>query len=68
MQQEVNYEQTEDDFGYDGELPYFFSPSITKKRTINGKTYIIRSYFAGKKDFQETITQLAVRQAHKDVR
>ncbi len=66
MQQELNYEQTIDE--YDGELPYFFSPSITKKRTIGKKTYIIRSYFAGKKDFQETIKQLAVKQAYNDVR
>lgn len=66
MQQELNYEETID--GFDGELPYFFSPSFTKKRTIGKKTYIIRSYFTGKKDFQETIKQLAVKQAHKDVR
>ncbi len=66
MQQELNYEETIDEF--EDELPYFFSPSITKKRTINGKTYIIRSYFVGKKDFQETIKQLAIKQAYKDVR
>ncbi len=56
MQQKLNYEETIDEF--EGELPYFFSPSITKRRMVNGKTYIIHSYFAGKKDFQETIKQL----------
>ncbi len=66
MQQELNYEETIDEF--EGELPYFFSASITKKRTIKGKTYIIRSYFAGKKDFQETIKQLAIKQAYNNVR
>ncbi len=66
MQQELNYEETIDEF--EGELPYFFSASITKKRTINGKTYIILSYFVGKKDFQKTIKQLAIKQAYKDVR
>ncbi len=66
MQQKLNYEESIDEF--EGELPYFFSPSITKRRMVNGKTYIIRSYFAGKKDFQETIKQLAIKQAYKDVR
>lgn len=47
---------------------YLFSPSVMKKRTINGKTYIIRSYFAGKKDFAKVMTQLAMRQAYKDMR
>lgn len=66
MQQELNYEETID--GFDGELPYFFSPSITKKKTIGKKNYLIRSYFTGRKDFQETIKQLAVKQAYDDVR
>ncbi len=44
---------------------YIFSPSVTKTRTINGKTYIVRSYFAGKKDFAKVMTQLAIRQAYK---
>jgi len=46
MQQELNYEETID--GFDGELPYFFSPSITKKKTIGKKNYLIRSYFTGR--------------------
>ena len=63
MQQGVNYE-IQDEF--DGEEPYFFSPSITKKRTIHGKTYIVRSYFKGGKDFEKTMQRLAVRQAYKN--
>ena len=43
---------------------YFFSPSITKTRTVNGKIYTIRSYFAGDKDFNKTVTELAVKQAY----
>ena len=65
MNQEVNYEQTEDEFVFDGKKPYFFAPSITRTRTINGKTYTIRSYFAGDKDFHEVIKRLAVKQAYK---
>ncbi len=62
MNKEVNHGLEEK---FEGKLPYFFAPSITKTRTINGKTYIVRSYFAGNKDFAEVITQLAIRQAYK---
>ena len=64
MQNEVRNEieeQIEDEF----EGLYIFSPSITKTRTINGKTYTVRSYFKGGKDFNETIKRLAVKQAYK---
>lgn len=68
MDQELNYEQTENEFVFGGKEPYFFSPSITRTRTINGKTYIIRSYYIGGKDFAETIENLAIKQAYKNVR
>lgn len=45
---------------------YSFKPSISKRRALNGKSYIIRSYFAGGNDIQEAVTQLAVKQAYKD--
>lgn len=67
MQQQVlNHEEIIDEF--DGKEPYFFSPSITKKRTVNGKTYTVRSYYLGGKDFNETIKQLAAKQAYKNAR
>lgn len=66
QEQEFNYEETIEQFG--GELPYFFSSSITKKRTIRGKTYIVRRYFVGGKDFNETVKNLAVKQAYKKMR
>jgi len=66
MQQELNYEETNDE--YDGDMPYFFSPSITKTRTVKGKTYIVRSYFTGGKDFNETVKRLAQKQAYKHKR
>lgn len=64
MQNEVRNEieeQIEDEF----KGLYIFSPSITRTRTINGKTYTVRSYFKGGKDFNETIKRLAVKQAYK---
>ena len=60
VRNEIN-EQIEDEF----EGLYIFSPSITRTRTINGKTYTVRSYFKGGKDFNETIKRLAVKQAYK---
>lgn len=39
--------------------------SVTKKKIVKGKTYIVRSTFAGKKDFAKTIQQLAIKQAYK---
>jgi len=47
---------------------YSFSPSITEQKTINGKTYIVRRYFAGNKDFAKTFEQLAIRQANNNAR
>lgn len=45
---------------------YLFSQSIGKQRTVGGKTYYIRSYFKGGKDFNETVERLAVKQATKN--
>lgn len=42
---------------------YMFAPSIGKRRTVDGKTYIVRSYFAGGKDFERAMERLAARQA-----
>lgn len=56
------------DYEFEGEVPYFFLSSITKRRTIKGKSYIVRSYFKGGKDFNETLKRLAVKQAYKDAR
>ena len=43
---------------------YTFSPSISKRRMVGGKTYYVRSYFTGEKDFHETVKRLATRQAY----
>lgn len=68
MQQQINYEVIDGETVFDGETPYFFAPSITKKRTVNGKSYAVRSYFKGGKDFNETVKRLAVKQAYKQAR
>ncbi len=56
-------EETQDLF--DGMEHYTFSPSISKRRMFRGKTYYVRSYFTGGKNFNETITRLAAQQAYK---
>ena len=47
---------------------YFFAPSISCRRTIKGKTYLVRRIFTGEKDFRKTMEQLAVNQAYLEVR
>lgn len=69
MHQQINYEVIDGEIVFDnGETPYFFAPSITKRRTVNGKNYTVRSYFKGGKDFNETVKRLAVKQAYKQAR
>lgn len=65
MQQQVNNEQKNE---FNGELPYIFLPSISRTRKIGEKSYIVRSYFKGGKDFDETVKRLAVKQAYKQAR
>lgn len=67
MQQQETTENEDlcDEYGF--EEHYSFSPSITKKRTVSGKTYTVRSYYVGGKDFNETVKRLATKQAYKQV-
>ena len=39
---------------------YIFSPSISKRVTVGGKSYYVRRYFKGGKDFERTMENLAV--------
>ena len=41
---------------------YFFSPSISKRKTVGKKTYYVRRFFTGGKDFEKTMERLAVQQ------
>lgn len=52
----------------DFENNYFFSPSISKRKTVGKQTYYVRRYFRGGKDFERTMERLAVNQANKVAR
>ena len=47
---------------------YFFSPSISKRKQVDGKTYYVRRYFRGGKDFEKTMKSIAVQRTTKNVR
>lgn len=41
---------------------YQFFPSISKRKNIGGKTYFVRRYFNGDKDFEKSMQSLASQQ------
>lgn len=47
---------------------YFFSPSISKRKSMGGKTYYVRRYFRGGKDFGKTMETLATNKINKNAR
>lgn len=47
---------------------YFFSPSISNRKTVGGKAYFVCRYFKGGNDFEKTMETLAVNQVNKAVR
>ena len=42
---------------------YQLFPSISKRKNIGGKTYFVRRYFNGDKDFEKSMQSLASQQA-----
>ncbi len=68
QQQELNYEDINNEADFDGELPYTFSPSISVRKNVDGKTYYVRRFFKGGKDFEKTMQSLAVKQIYKNMR
>lgn len=48
---------------YEGNC-YLFSPSISKRRSVGGKSYYVRRYFKGGQDFEKTMERLAVKQSY----
>lgn len=40
---------------------YSFKPSISRQKTIGGKSYYVRRYFKGDKDFAEVMERLATK-------
>lgn len=47
---------------------YFFSPSISNRKTVGGKAYYVRRYFRGGKDFEKTMETLALQHTIKNAR
>ena len=45
------------------ENSYFFSSSIGRRKNVDGKSYFVRGYFKGDKDFEKTMEDLAIHHA-----
>ncbi len=43
---------------------YLFSPSVSQRRKVAGKSYYVRRYFKGGQDFEKTMERLAVKQSY----
>lgn len=40
---------------------YSFAPSISRQKTVGNKSYYVRRYFKGDKDFETAMQQLAIK-------
>ena len=47
---------------------YIFSPSIGRKKNGGGKTYHVKRYFNGDRDFEMSMRELATKQVNKTAR
>jgi len=47
---------------------YIFSPSIGRKKNVGGKTYNVKRYFNGNRDFETSMKELAAKQVNKNAR
>ena len=43
---------------------YIFSPSIGRKKNVDGKIYHVRRYFNGNRDFEISMKELATKRAN----
>ncbi len=68
QEKEVDEIIEDEEYEFEGELPYCLLPSVTKTISVGGKVYTVKSYFKGGKDFRKTVKQLAVKQAFTNVR
>ena len=62
----TNRHETYDSIDDYEENCYLFSQSIQRQRIIGGKSYHVRSYFKGGKDFEKTVERLATKQSNKN--
>ena len=63
VRQQTFYKSEED---YE-ENCYLFSQSIQRQRIVSGKSYYVRSYFAGGQDFEKTVETLASKRANNKI-
>lgn len=47
---------------------YIFSPSIGRKKNVGAKTYHVKRYFNGDRDFEMSMRELATKQVNKTAR
>ena len=47
---------------------YIFSPSIGRKKNVGGKTYRVKRYFNGDRDFEAAMKKFATNNYYKNVR
>lgn len=47
---------------------YLLFPSISKRKNVGGKTYFVRRYFNGDKDFEKSMQSLASQHTFKNKR
>lgn len=47
---------------------YLLFPSISKRKNIGGKTYFVRRYFNGDKDFEKSMQNLASKHTFENKR
>ena len=47
---------------------YIFSPSIGRKKKVGGKTYNVKRYFNGNRDFETAMKKFATNNYYKNVR
>ena len=52
----------------DFENCYIFSPSIGRKKNVDGKIYHVRRYFNGNRDFEASMKQFAANDYYKNGR
>lgn len=52
----------------DFENCYIFSPSIGRKKSVGGKTYYVKRYFNGERDFETSMKKFAISDYYKNVR
>ena len=62
MQQSQQNQELE--YEFDETEHYTFAPSISIRKIVDGKSYYVRRYFKGGKDFEKIMQSLAVKQIY----